>query len=150
MSTPLDPMSARSQNMSLIRSQNTRPEMVVRRAAHSLGYRFTLHDPTLPGTPDIVFGRRMKVIFVHGCFWHQHDGCKRSSIPKSRMDYWVPKLQRNKNKDQSAIAQLSTRGWEALVIWECELKDQKLLLKRLSKFLGPPRTIKRPKQFAVR
>jgi DNA mismatch endonuclease, patch repair protein len=103
--TFVDPTTARSRNMSLVRARNTQPEMIVRRAAHSLGYRFRLHDTTLPGTPDIVFRRRKKVIFVHGCFWHQHQGCKRSTIPKSRTEYWIPKLQHNKAQDQTALTQ---------------------------------------------
>ena len=126
----------RSENMRRIRAKNTTPELVVRRLAHSLGYRYRLHCKNLPGKPDLVFASRKKIIFVHGCFWHLHDGCRRATVPKSRKEYWVPKLQRNKQNDQIALTKLALEGWHCLVIWECELSDLNLLSDRLTAFLG--------------
>ena len=137
MPVRIDPITARSRNMSRIRSRDTQPEMIVRRAVHALGYRFRLHDPNLPGTPDLVFKSRKKIIFVHGCFWHQHEGCKRATIPKSNTDYWIPKLKRNKDKDQVAWDSLTGNGWQVLIIWECELANPDRLKQRLSEFVSP-------------
>lgn len=110
----------RSATMRAIRSIGTKPEMAVRRLAHAMGYRFRLHRRDLPGAPDLVFPRLHKVIFVHGCFWHQHAGCRRSSRPKSHEDYWLPKLARNIERDCRARVQLAADGWDVLVVWECE------------------------------
>jgi DNA mismatch endonuclease, patch repair protein len=112
--------------MRRIRKVDTKPEFVVRRAAHRLGYRFRLHRRDLPGTPDLVFPRLRKVIFVHGCFWHQHTGCKLARAPKSRLDYWLPKLRRNQQRDSDAEARLQRLGWDVLVIWECEATEAKV------------------------
>ena len=110
----------RSRIMSLIRSKNTQPEMRVRRLVHSLGYRYRLHNRTLPGTPDLVFSGRRKVLFVNGCFWHQH-GCKLGNRqPKSRVSYWDKKLKRNKQRDVANQSRLQEIGWSVLTIWECE------------------------------
>ena len=119
------------------------PEMVVRKLLHSLGYRFRLHVKTLPGKPDIVFTRRKKAIFVHGCFWHQHEdkNCKISRLPKSRQEYWIPKLQRNTERDKKHILLLENEGWQILVLWECELRQTEDLAHRLNHFLGPTRFI---------
>ena len=106
--------------MARIKSKNTAPEMLVRRAAHRLGFRFRLYRRDLPGAPDLVFPRLRRVLFVHGCFWHQHDGCKRSNIPKSRLDYWSPKLGRNVVRDGTNIAELKRLGWKVSIVWECE------------------------------
>lgn len=127
----------RSKNMSAIRSKNMKPEMIVRRLVHSLGFRYRLHKKELPGKPDLVFGARKKVIFVHGCFWHQHDNpnCLDGSLPKSRREYWVPKLEKNVSRDKSNLEQLSTLGWKTLVIWECETKDVSALRRRITEFL---------------
>lgn len=123
--------------MRRIRSKGTKPEMLVRRLAHRLGYRFRLHRKDLPGAPDLAFIARRKVIFVHGCFWHAHD-CKRGArIPKTNADYWQPKLNRNVMRDRQHMIELTERGWKALVIWECELRDDATLSKRLRSFLGP-------------
>lgn len=111
------------------------PELKVRSLVHMLGYRFRLHRKDLPGKPDLVFGPRRKVIFVHGCFWHSHN-CKAAHIPKSNQEYWVPKLQRNKARDGRNIEVLEADGWQALVIWECEARDEGRLRKRLRTFLG--------------
>lgn len=117
----------RSRHMRLIRKRDTKPEIRVRRLLHSLGYRFRLHRRDLPGTPDIVLPRLKKVIWVHGCFWHQHRGCALARLPKSRLDYWLPKLRRNAERDEENQARLAAAGWEALVVWECETRqDQRL------------------------
>lgn len=123
--------------MSAIQSKNTKPEMIVRRLVHSLGYRFRLHKKNLPGKPDLVFGPRKKVIFVHGCFWHQHPDpdCKDSRLPKTRLEYWIPKLERNTIRDKSNIESLRTLGWKVFVIWECETKDLSGIQSRISRFL---------------
>lgn len=125
--------------MRRIRSKGTAIEMTVRRAAHSLGYRYRLHDQRLPGKPDLVFPSRHKVIFVHGCFWHQHSetSCKIVREPKSKQEYWVPKLERNKSRDAQHLATLNQAGWDVLVVWECRVKgDQETLRNRLKLFLG--------------
>jgi len=111
------------------------PELNVRSFAHKLGYRFRLHRKDLPGKPDLVFPSRRKVIFVHGCFWHSHD-CKAAHVPKSNQDYWLPKLERNKTRDGRNIEALRAAGWKALVIWECEARDEGLVRRRLRTFLG--------------
>lgn len=128
--------SERSRRMARVKSKGTRPEMVVRRLLFSLGYRYRLHDRSLPGSPDIVFKRKKKAIFVHGCFWHRHDGCALARLPKSRLDFWIPKLEGNRERDARKLLQLKSLGWDAFVIWECELKDLNLLEKKLNGFLG--------------
>ena len=125
----------RSANMRAIRGKDMQPELRVRSLAHDLGYRFRLHRKDLPGKPDLVFVSRRKVIFVHGCFWHSHR-CKVAHTPKSNRDYWLPKLRRNKTRDRKSIEALDAQGWQALVIWECELGDERDLRKRLRTFLG--------------
>ena len=112
----------RSYNMSQIRSKNTKPEMLVRRFLHSNGFRYRLHVKALPGRPDIVLRRYKIVIFVHGCFWHMHGGCQYSSIPTNNREYWEPKLNKNKLKDQELLLEYKKRKWQALVLWGCELK----------------------------
>jgi len=128
----------RSKNMGNIRSKDTTPEMIVRKLTHSLGYRFRLHRKDLPGKPDLVFPSKKKIIFVHGCFWHQHDdpNCKISRLPKSRIDYWVPKLQKNVERDKEHQKVLASQGWTVLVIWECEVRDTDKLAKKICKFLS--------------
>jgi DNA mismatch endonuclease, patch repair protein len=128
----------RSANMRAIRSKGMKPEMAVRRLAHSLGYRFRLHRKDLPGNPDLVFTARKKTIFVHGCFWHQHPdpACKAAHQPRSNLAYWQPKLLRNAKRDAAARQELSTKGWEVLTVWECETKDRLSLERLLRAFLG--------------
>jgi DNA mismatch endonuclease (patch repair protein) len=121
----------RSEIMSRIRSRDTLPEIAVRQAAHALGLRFRLYRRDLPGCPDLVFPRRKLALFVHGCYWHQHPGCRRASRPKSRPDYWLPKLARNVARDASATAQLAALGWQTAVIWECQATDRPELERRL-------------------
>jgi DNA mismatch endonuclease (patch repair protein) len=113
----------RSQLMSRIRSMDTRPELIVRRLAHSLGYRFRLHRRDLPGVPDLAFPSRRKVVFVHGCFWHRHPRCRFAYSPKSNCEFWATKFAANRARDRRAIRQLRAAGWNPLVIWECELRD---------------------------
>jgi DNA mismatch endonuclease (patch repair protein) len=125
----------RSENMRRIRSKGMRPELAVRSFAHNMGYRFRLHRKDLPGKPDLVFVSRRKVIFVHGCFWHSHQGCKAAHMPKSNLTYWKPKLERNRARDTRNIEALAAAGWKPLIIWECETKDEKNLGKRIATFL---------------
>ena len=125
----------RSKRMALIRSKNTKPELLVRRIAHSCGYRFRLHVSDLPGKPDLVFPRHRKVIFVHGCFWHRHPGCALARLPKSKLRFWVPKLTENRRRDLRNIARLRRDKWKVIVVWECQLKNPISLEKRIKKFL---------------
>lgn len=125
----------RSKRMSLVRAKDTKPELRVRRLVYSLGYRYRLHGAGLPGKPDMVFKGRRKVIFIHGCFWHRHEGCALARLPKSRLDFWVPKLEGNKDRDIRNQKKLSAMGWKFLVIWECEINDTGKLQKRISEFL---------------
>ncbi len=122
--------------MRAVKGRDTGPEMTVRRLAHGMGYRYRLHRKNLPGKPDLVFPERRKVIFVHGCFWHQHTCPRGSRSPKSSRDYWIPKLKRNKQRDVENQARLCEMGWDVLVIWECEMKDQDALKNRIAAFLG--------------
>jgi DNA mismatch endonuclease (patch repair protein) len=125
----------RSANMRAIRSRDMKPEVSVRRAAHALGYRFRLHRNDLPGKPDLVFVSRRTIIFVHGCFWHQHQGCIDGRMPRSNLAYWRPKLGRNVKRDAEHLARLRTEGWRAFVIWECEAADARRLDARLRRLL---------------
>ena len=126
----------RSRVMARVKGKNTKPEMKVRRLAHGLGYRFRLHRKDLPGSPDLVFPGRRKVIFVHGCFWHGHDCARGSRKPKTRAEYWAAKIQRNQARDAAAIEGLQRQGWAVLTLWECELKDAEVVAERLKAFLG--------------
>jgi DNA mismatch endonuclease (patch repair protein) len=110
--------------------------MVVRRTAHRLGYRFRLHVKNLPGTPDIVFASKRRVIFVHGCFWHQHSKCREGRLPGSRLEYWVPKLARNVARDKEHVASLRRLGWKILTLWECQVTNEDSLERMLMKFLS--------------
>ncbi len=128
----------RSELMSRIRAKDTKPEMSVRRLVHGMGYRYRLHVRELPGQPDLVFRPRRKVIFVHGCFWHRHNGCSRNRIPTTRRDYWSKKLNSNVERDRRNEAALREMGWRVLVIWECETKDALRIAQEIRRFLGPP------------
>lgn len=121
----------RSWLMSQVKSKNTSAEMRVRRAAHALGLRYRLHRQDLPGTPDIVLPKHRTVIFVHGCFWHRHPGCRKSSMPKSRTQFWQAKFDRTVARDQQATKDLGEIGWTVTVIWECETKSEQFLSRRL-------------------
>lgn len=130
---------SRSENMRRIRSGDTGPELALRRALHGLGYRYRVRPKGLPGRPDIVFPARRKAVFVHGCFWHRHEGCPRARVPKTNSSYWGPKLAGNAARDAEHLAQLRQEGWEVLVVWECELRDKAAAVRRAAEFLGPPR-----------
>jgi DNA mismatch endonuclease, patch repair protein len=125
----------RSEIMARVRSKDSKPELVVRRLVHALGYRYRLHVKGLPGRPDIVFRKRRKIIFIHGCFWHRHASCALARLPKSRLEFWVPKLEANKQRDQQNKRALVKEGWKVLTIWECELKDIDGLTTKIKRFL---------------
>lgn len=121
--------------MQAVKSKNTKPELVVRRLLHRMGYRYRLHRKDLPGRPDIALISHRKAIFVHGCFWHGHE-CRKGRLPKSRLDYWKPKLERNKERDREKSRALESQGWAVLVIWQCEMIDLDALMSRLLGFIG--------------
>lgn len=127
----------RSNNMRRIRSKDMSPELQVRSLLHGMGYRYRLHRKSLPGHPDIIFPKLKKAIFVHGCFWHQHSdtACKITRLPKSRLEYWIPKLTRNQQRDEACLALLRQLGWKVLVVWECRVRDQARLRSDLVMFL---------------
>lgn len=127
--------SERSKRMSLVRSRDTKPERVIRSLVHRLGYRFRLHRRDLPGTPDLVFPGRRKVIFVNGCFWHGHDCRLGARVPKSRTEFWSEKIANNKQRDARNLAELAQAGWQVLVVWECQMGDKHDLVERLRGFL---------------
>jgi len=128
--------ATRSRMMSGIRGKNTKPELVVRRLAHALGYRFRLHGKDLPGKPDLVFPARRKAILVHGCYWHRHQGCRFCYSPKSNTVFWEQKFRRNVARDADALIKLQALGWDTLIIWECETADSEAVAARLSAYLG--------------
>ncbi|MEZ5939294.1 MAG: DNA mismatch endonuclease Vsr [Hyphomonadaceae bacterium] len=136
----MDTLSAseRSKRMSLVRGRDTGPELVVRRRLHALGYRYRLHARELPGKPDLVFPSRRAVVFVHGCFWHRHPDptCKLARLPKSRLDFWLPKLETNRERDNRNVAALEGLGWRVFIAWECEVARIDSLLPRLTMFLN--------------
>jgi DNA mismatch endonuclease (patch repair protein) len=122
--------------MARIRGRDTRPEKLVRSIVHKMGFRFGIGTASVPGRPDLVLRRYRKVIFVHGCFWHQHAGCPRSARPRSRTRFWNTKLDRNLRRDGEVINQLARDGWLSLIVWECETKDRPALEVKLRGFLG--------------
>jgi DNA mismatch endonuclease, patch repair protein len=126
----------RSQLMGRIRGKDTKPELIVRRAAHRLGYRFRLHVKNLPGSPDLVFRSRNVALFVHGCFWHRHAGCPYCYTPKSNIQFWREKFKKNVIRDKRVRTGLEGMGWHVAVIWECEAADSDSLRKRLKELLG--------------
>lgn len=137
IASPVSP--ERSAQMALIRSRNTKPELIIRRALHRAGLRFRLHDKRLPGKPDIVLASRKVVIFVNGCFWHRHKsvGCKLARLPKSRLDFWVPKLEGNAARDEKKHAVLRALGWRVMIFWECQLSD----LQTIQRFVARVRAV---------
>ena len=127
--------------MSQIKATDTKPELLVRKFLHAYGYRYKLHDKTLPGKPDIVLPKHKTIIFIHGCFWHGHKNCKYFVVPKTRTKWWLDKINRNKANDEKALKVLKKDGWKIITIWECGLKSAKLditlssLPKKISRFL---------------
>ena len=121
--------------MALVKSKNTGPELTVRKLVFSMGYRYRIHGAKLPGKPDVVFAGREKAIFVHGCFWHRHEGCKRATTPASNTDYWLPKFARTVERDRQSIEALRELGWTTLTVWECELGNMDALADKLRAFL---------------
>jgi DNA mismatch endonuclease (patch repair protein) len=128
----------RSERMSRVRNRDTKPELLVRRLVHGMGYRYRLHRRELPGKPDLVFPARRKVIFVHGCFWHRHPDptCSLARLPKSKLDFWGTKLETNRKRDESNLALLAELGWKILEVWECQTKNREDLQTRVREFLG--------------
>lgn len=127
----------RSERMGRIQNKDTKPEMRVRKIVHGMGYRYRLHKANLPGKPDLVFAGRRKVIFVHGCFWHRHPdpACSLARLPKSKLDFWIPKLEANRRRDEAKVRELEQAGWDVLTIWECQLRNEKELKIRIQVFL---------------
>lgn len=122
--------------MARIRSKNTKIEMLVRSVTHRLGYRYRLHRKDLPGSPDLAFPGRRKAIFVHGCFWHRHQGCRLAYFPKSNEEFWAKKFNANLKRDSEAVGQLRALGWQVLLIWECETRDVVELGNRIKEFMS--------------
>jgi DNA mismatch endonuclease (patch repair protein) len=126
----------RSRIMSRVRARDTQPEIIVRSTLHKMGFRFRLHRSDLPGKPDIVLPKLRKVIFVHGCFWHQHQGCSKAKRPHTNLEFWNAKLDRNVARDLENYADLTSQSWASFVIWECETRQTDRLIQRLRGFLG--------------
>ena len=126
----------RSENMRRIRSKDSDPELLVRRLVHGMGFRYRLHNQSLPGRPDLVFSGRRKIIFVHGCYWHFHERCAIAHVPKSNLAYWGQKLERNKRRDADNVRRLKALGWRVLTFWECQLGKRQALQRGLQRFLG--------------
>jgi len=122
--------------MQSVGTKDTGPELIVRRKLYALGYRFRLHRKDLPGKPDIVLPGRKKIIFVHGCFWHGH-ACRKGQLPKSKLEYWGPKISANVARDRQRLAELKVLGWSTLVLWQCEIAQPDLLERKLIRFLDP-------------
>jgi DNA mismatch endonuclease (patch repair protein) len=121
--------------MSRVKSKNTTTEMAVRRLVFGMGYRYRLHDKRLPGRPDLVFSGRRKIIFVNGCFWHGHESCRYAALPKTRVDFWRAKVEKNQARDRENIALLEANGWKVLTVWQCELKNTERLANKLYDFI---------------
>lgn len=128
--------SKRTEMMSSVKQRHTKPEITVRIILHRHGFRFRLHNKKLPGTPDIVLPKYKSVIFVHGCFWHQHEGCRKARRPTSNVEFWNEKLDKNIERDSRKEAELKNSGWKVLTIWDCELKDEDLLIEKVKNFLN--------------
>lgn len=125
----------RSALMARVQGKNTKPEIAVRRIAYGLGYRYRLHRRSLPGTPDLTFSQLKKIIFVHGCFWHQHRGCRYAYEPKSNTAFWEEKFSANRKRDTNVLRELRGLGWKVLVVWECETKKPQKLFSKINSFL---------------
>jgi DNA mismatch endonuclease (patch repair protein) len=125
----------RQRTMRAVKSKDTAPEILVRRLLHARGFRYRLYRKDLPGCPDLVFPARRKLIFIHGCFWHGHSCARGARVPVQNRDYWTAKITRNRERDRKVIAALESLGWDAMVVWECELKEPLVVAQRLEKFL---------------
>ena len=125
----------RSWLMRRVRSGNTKPEIAVRSMLHNMGFRFRLHSKDLPGKPDIVLKKYHTAIFVNGCFWHRHHGCKKCTTPKSNSQFWVNKFQENEERDKKNCKELKSKGWQVIILWECEISNKDILLRKLSKLI---------------
>jgi len=121
--------------MSRVKSKDTSPEMTVRRLVYGMGYRYRLHDKRLPGKPDLAFLGRRKVIFVNGCFWHGHDGCRYARLPKTRVAFWKTKIEKNRARDDEIASVLRADGWKVLTLWQCEIKNIEELESKLYGFI---------------
>ncbi len=131
----------RSERMRRVKGRDTKPELLIRRLLHRNGFRYRLQAKELPGTPDIVFRRQHKAIFIHGCFWHRHSNCKLARIPKSRTEFWTDKLESNRLRDAKNQEHLRQLGWDFEIVWECEMSDLGKVLERLRKFLKNQETV---------
>ena len=131
----------RSAVMSAVKNKNTTPEIKVRKALHAMGYRFRLNQKNLPGKPDIVLAKYRLCIFVHGCFWHQHPGCKRSTIPTTNREFWIRKFNKNKERDYAAQTQLENLGWRPTIVWECETKTPKTAVAAIERCFAATSTV---------
>jgi DNA mismatch endonuclease (patch repair protein) len=144
----------RSEIMRAVRSANTGPELIVRSAAHRMGLRFRLHDRTLPGKPDLVLKRWKTVVFVHGCFWHGHVGCRKTGVPKSNSEFWRAKFRANRERDARNLAELAAQGWRTIIIWQCEAKTidsaTKLLRPAFARKPRPSRPTSKPRRLDAR
>lgn len=140
----------RHKNMSNIRSIDTKPEELVRKYLFSMGFRFRKNDKRYPGKPDIVLPRYHTVVFVHGCFWHQHPNCQKARLPKTNLDYWVPKLNRNIERDRTEQQKLKDMGWHVIVVWSCEISNQEKREERLSRLAEEIRTAYRSQPLVCR
>jgi DNA mismatch endonuclease Vsr len=127
--------------MSRIRRSDTKPELTVRRLLHAMGYRFRVQMKDVPGRPDIAFPRRRKIVQIHGCSWHAHEGCDTFRVPKTRTEFWEAKFARNRERDTRLEEAAKAAGWTVLTLWECGLKDEQALMDELIRFLGPPKAV---------
>ena len=138
MVLPMDTLTSaqRSERMARVRAKGSVAELRVRSLVYRMGYRFRLHGAKLPGKPDLVFAARRKLIFVHGCFWHRHrdPNCRLARLPKSRQDFWTPKLEGNRARDERTLAALERLGWTVLTIWECQMRDEAFLRNKIRTF----------------
>lgn len=134
--TDMFTQTKRSAVMRAIKSKDTKPEMIFRRLVHGLGFRYRLHKSNLPGKPDLVFAKRGKIIFVHGCFWHGHAACKGGHLPKSNVADWSTKIEKNRMRDKKAMGQLRSRDWGIMTVWECQTERLEALMRRIVRFLG--------------
>lgn len=141
-SSPKPVTPERSAHMARVRQKGTEPELMVRRCLHHLGLRFRLHRKDLPGTPDIVLPKHRKVVFVHGCFWHRHPGCVKSTTPKTRTGFWMDKFRSNIRRDRCNMRKLRESGWESFVVWECETSDSQKLKEKLTRMFSIVKSVR--------